>query len=184
VDQVPVKTYFVIGPESSGTRVTTTILMSAGCVGDDMHSQRLDRFINSDTGLMDEFAEADMLVVRRSVPHGGPHLYPELGEIAAKFEALGPVLPVICVRDWYANVRSKIQRGHQKNREDGYNALQKEVECISRFLVGWYKPFYIFNTSLLFGDPWRALCGLMEYTGLQFPPRLESTIFNADAQYE
>jgi LPS sulfotransferase NodH len=37
------RAFLVLGPESSGTRLMTKLLMVAGCYGDDGHVQRLDR---------------------------------------------------------------------------------------------------------------------------------------------
>lgn len=49
----------VLGPEASGTRLVTRILIAAGCMGDGGHDQRLDW----------EPPTADLIVWRRSLPH-------------------------------------------------------------------------------------------------------------------
>lgn len=56
------KKILVIGPEHSGTRYMTEVLVKAGAYGDYTHKQRMDdRKIPTDK---------EIVVLRRSVPHG------------------------------------------------------------------------------------------------------------------
>lgn len=53
------RAFLVLGPERSGTRLTTKILMAGGCIGDDGHDQLWDKTRPTD----------DLIVWRRSIPH-------------------------------------------------------------------------------------------------------------------
>lgn len=52
--------FFIMGPESSGTRMLTQAFIRVGCYGDGGHNQKLDHSIPI----------KDKIVWRRSVPHG------------------------------------------------------------------------------------------------------------------
>ena len=48
----------------------------------------------------------------------------------------------------------------------------------------YMKQFYMFNTSQLFTHPERALKGLSDWTGLEFPiEKIKEILFDADSKY-
>lgn len=98
------KAYFVLGLESTGTRLLTRCLMEAGAYGDSGHEQRLDEL-----GFKGHSHEK--IVLRRSIPHAGN--YPEITSIIHKMQAAGyDVIVLITCRDLYCTEQSQIRHGH------------------------------------------------------------------------
>ncbi|KKN84449.1 hypothetical protein LCGC14_0289110 [marine sediment metagenome] len=92
------RAYLVLGPESSGTRMMTEILIAAGCVGDPGHDQHFDQ----------EFPTEETIVWRRSVPHGGE--WPPLDLMIHRLKQSGyAVFAVVTMRDWTAMARSQVE---------------------------------------------------------------------------
>lgn len=127
------RAYFVMGPESSGTRITTRLLVAAGCWGDDGHPQRLDNFA---------FMRApDLIVLRRSVPHATQ--WPPIAEIvglmrAAKYEVYG----IVTTRDMFCMVSSQVRVGHVpapahawRNIRFAYKHIFKEIDEVGIWYV-------------------------------------------------
>src|SRR5258708_1012665 len=98
------KSFLVVGPESSGTRMVTDALIKAGVVGQSGHTHEMDD--------LDFFGRPDQIVLRRSVPHGG--LWPDLSRIVRRMTEAGYVVsPVVTYRDKDFCVRSQLRVGHQ-----------------------------------------------------------------------
>ena len=95
--------YLVLGPESSGTRLMTRILIAAGCAGYDGHDQVFDTAL--------PIADGRPIVWRRSVPHRRE--WPEIGWMLRLLCEQGytPRI-VVMARDWYAMARSQASAGH------------------------------------------------------------------------
>ena len=109
------RAYFVMGPESSGTRVMMRLLLAAGCWGDADHPQRLDNL---------KFVTApDRIVFRRSVPHAME--WPPIAEIVGKMQAAGyGVTAVVTTREWNAMMKSQVRAGHVPNLPQAMSHLQ------------------------------------------------------------
>ena len=67
------KAILVLGPESSGTRLATRILIIAGYAGTAAHVQRLDWWTPDDA------RSTERIVWRRSMPHD--RLWPDIGQM-------------------------------------------------------------------------------------------------------
>lgn len=90
------RSYLVLGPESSGTRMMTEILIAAGCDGDAGHEQRWDT----------ESPTSDRIVWRRSAPHGGG--WPNIDGMVWELRRLGySVFAIVLNRDWTAMAKSQ-----------------------------------------------------------------------------
>lgn len=89
------KAFLVIGPESSGTRVTTKVLIENGCFGSDKHFQPMDGF--RDPSLLDPY---DFVVIRRSVPHN--KYYPDMNRIYDYYGRAGfeYIHTIVTTRHW------------------------------------------------------------------------------------
>jgi hypothetical protein len=98
--------YFVMGAESSGTRMMTEAIVRAGAFGDSGHEQRLDDL---------SFAgRPDRLVLRRSIPHGGS--LPPLAELVGRLRRAGyRVIPLLMVRDGDCSAASQVAAGHSRD---------------------------------------------------------------------
>lgn len=167
------KAFIVVGPESSGTRITTKILVKSGCFGDDGLEQRLDEVVRSGVPF-----EQPRIVIRRSVPNGeDPE--PDIDHVRHVFEENGyKTYFILTVRDWYANYKSNVSYGFTEKL-----SLQKLVKGWV-WLVGKVKPpFFFFNTSLLFKDPEAALQSLEWFVSFPINREIVSEIFDADKKH-
>ena len=116
------RAYLVVGAESSGTRMLTSILIAGGCTGSPEHFQPYDR--NPPT--------ADRIVWRRSIPHAGT--LPQIGDMAKYLEGLGYVVTAIFItRDWHATIHSQLKGAqHAKTAAD---AVQNIVNAYAYSLA-------------------------------------------------
>jgi hypothetical protein len=100
------RAFLVLGPESSGTRLLTSLLIAGGCAGDATHFQPFD---NRD------FGNADPIVWRRSYPWSIRRLWPDLGaDLLPRLERGGFTVQraVVTMRDWYALAKSQVRHNH------------------------------------------------------------------------
>lgn len=110
--------FIVTGSESSGTRLLTQIMINAGCTGDAGHSQKID----------DETPTADLIVIRRSMPHSGKWI--NLFEIAERMKSLGYVIHyLIIIRDWHATASSQM-KNHVETYAQGLTNIKKAYRSI------------------------------------------------------
>jgi hypothetical protein len=136
--------FFVLGPESSGTRMMTQAFLSLGMYGSGGHSQKLDR---------EGFSGGHQRIVfRRSVPHGGK--MPKIAELIRRMESAGyTVRPIVIVRDKDMCAQSQVKNHHAKTVESARERIKKAVEHIYRELaasgkspnVVFYEPFVKFK---------------------------------------
>lgn len=120
------RAFFVVGPESTGTRVLTRLLIANGCYGDGGHEQRIDLEIGSHSS---KFREYSMIVYRRSVPHDGDS--PPIRWIISRLRAAGfRVLVLLTVRDFYCTTQSHILRTHAKDEESAFQRISSAYNWI------------------------------------------------------
>jgi hypothetical protein len=136
--------FFVVGPESSGTRMMTQAFLSLGMYGDGGHKQRLDK-----EGFKDGHK---MLTFRRSVPHGQG--MPRIAKLVAKMERHGYMVhPIVIVRDKDMCIKSQVKNHHVASAKESRQAIRKSVEHIYREFaqagktphVVYYEPFVKFK---------------------------------------
>lgn len=108
-----------MGPESTGTRVLTQILISAGCAGDGGHEQRFDQHIPEPSKV-----ESD-IVWRRSAPHFNSEEMPLLDEMNKKLGGYS-VEVLITSRSMYPTAMSQMR--HRKSLD----TLEKAYKRINR----------------------------------------------------
>jgi hypothetical protein len=98
--------YFVLGPESSGTRMLTKAFCTLGIYGDFRHKQRMDDL---------NFAQTpDKIIFRRSLPHG--ENWPAIADTINLMKQAGyqVIVPILILRDKDATVKSQIRHAHAK----------------------------------------------------------------------
>lgn len=126
------KLILVLGPRSSGTRIFTKLLISAGVVGDGDNGQRLARISPYDSGHSEpgtrEEAESMLqgngyCVLRRSFPHGMG--WPDPMVDAEAFKQIGSDLACafLMQRDVYAMCQSMVIQGHEPTFESAFSSL-------------------------------------------------------------
>jgi hypothetical protein len=130
--------YFVMGPESSGTRMMTQAFCSLGIHGDFDHGQRLDNL---------EFSgQPERIVFRRSFPHGDD--WPDPADLVRRMQAAGyEVVPVLMIRDLIANIDSQVRSGHAATHRIAHDSVVHAYQLIHTGLaeVGLYPAVVCFE---------------------------------------
>jgi len=124
------KAFFVIGPESSGTRLVTKIFLHMGCYGDDGHNQRLDSML---------FPEDRDIVLRRSIPHRG--VFPDINRIYDMMCKTHDTSVIITMRSLYPMIRSQINASHVVDINHAKRNITHALYDISRFIYFINPPF-------------------------------------------
>src|SRR6266540_4276722 len=105
------RAYLVLGPESSGTRFVTKLLIDAGCLGDGDHEQRLDKPGDQSRELLEEALlphDETPIVWRRSYPHGGQWV--DISQAVGQLRRKGyDVHAVVTTRDWFPMIQSQLK---------------------------------------------------------------------------
>ena len=133
--------YFVIGPESSGTRMLTKAFCTLGIYGDFKHKQRMDDLDFSKT--------PDRIVIRRSLPHGDA--WPAIADLVNLMKQAGYniIVPLLIVRDKDATIKSQLRHAHAKAVPEARANIQFSIDHTMRELANvglWpvvvtYEPF-------------------------------------------
>lgn len=141
------RAFIVVGPESSGTKLLTRILIGMGCWGDDGDAQRLDKGFPSE-GI-------DCIVWRRSFPC--LKQWPILSKIFRNLLNTGfdKVTCFVTSRDWTAMASSQVKRGHVATIKQAEINIQRAYLDIFRALDMWCgNPFEIVNYEALVARPY------------------------------
>lgn len=162
------RAFFVLGPESSGTRLATEILINAGCHGSSDHIQPLD-----DPQFDLATIPIDTPVVwRRSFPHNN-----EIPNIADMLDRVEPrrVKAIVTVRDWYSVQQSQVrdaQHASTVQQADGNIAIAYRL--IFSVLNNCYGVQFrvLAYESLILHE--QAQTRFLESLGLTVPTRLVS----------
>jgi len=130
------RAFFVIGPESSGTRMMTQAFISSGAYGDGGHAQKLDK---------DGFNEGHKLIVlRRSVPHGVN--MPPITKLINRMQNSGyKVIPIVILRDKDKCAQSQVKRGHASNLKGATTSIERAVDHIYNHLSNFSMPFHVIH---------------------------------------
>lgn len=170
------KCYLVYGPESSGTRLLTRIILACGALGDGQHQQRLDDMAEQARVA----ATATRCVFRRSLPHGGKWtiVKDELAEFIAagyKFEAF------VLTRDWHSSIKSQIKQNHVSDESQALANLRHAYPHILGQLVSLGITYTIVNyESIIYEDDFaRRFCERHNIG----TPMLEERITNENAKW-
>lgn len=121
------RAFFVIGCESSGTRMMVESLVSAGVFGDNEHEQMLDN--------LNFHNRPDLIVFRRSVPH--EDRWPPLNALYNLIAAAGyEVVPFIMWRQEKYLVLSQTERGHVLSKDKAKEHINRAYNHIVKFAQG------------------------------------------------
>lgn len=112
------RAFIVLGPESSGTRLFTSILIAGGCHGSVEHVQPMD---DPDY----DISPYDNVVWRQSVPHNGQDL--DLQSLVDRLNRQGArAISVLSVRrDLDCNAKSQVAWGHAPDYETAKERIIK-----------------------------------------------------------
>lgn len=128
------KAFFVMGPESSGTRMMTEAFISLGIYGDNTHLQRLDT---------EGFNKGhEIIAFRRSVPHGD--IMPAISKLISRMESREyQIYPIVILRDKDMCAKSQVKNGHSKNTNAAKQSIAKAIDHIYKELSLANKPPYV-----------------------------------------
>lgn len=127
--------FLVIGPESSGAKLVTSILIAGGCIGSSEHEQPFD----------DEPFHGDKVVLRRSVPH--------LLNWSSVDEAIDKCVSedydykvIVCTRDTTCMAKSQVARGHVGDIERALDNIAQAYQIIFNTI---HRPVLVSYESLV-----------------------------------
>lgn len=130
------KAFFVIGPESSGTRMMTQAFIACGAYGDGGHKQKLDS---------EGFGSGRKLIVlRRSVPHG--MVMPKIAKLIQKMHKQGyQTIPVVILRDKDKCAASQVKNHHAKNIQEAKDGIKQAIGHIYHQLANFQSPVHVIH---------------------------------------
>lgn len=178
------KLFFVVGPESSGNRLTTRILCESGCFGDYDHYQRLDEyFYGKINNIKDIMGDNKTIVFRRSIPHGDNWI--KFEDIFYKFKDF-KINIIIPIRNLYELCKSKINNNGKSTMLESYNSVIYELNhLMSQMQKFPENNYYYFNTSFLFKCPDISLNSLSNWSGLSIDhSKILSFVYDADKNHQ
>ena len=138
------RAFFVIGAESSGTRVLTRAFISAGCWGNGGHVQRLDARPKFDVF-------PDLIVFRRSLPHfHGASRWFDVGEIQENIKNAGYELTTVAIMRDPAITALSQTRDNQ--HADTLKEAEANIEKATRIIGLFADEFIHYHTFVT--DAW------------------------------
>lgn len=121
----PYRAYLVLGGESTGTRLMTSILVRCGCAGNDGHEQYLDDGAKRQQAIL--ASNRQPFVWRRSIPHSKQWVDIEK-RLIHPLTLLIPqeeICIIVMTRNWLAAAKSAVNAGHVHNIGQAIANLQK-----------------------------------------------------------
>jgi len=173
-DQRCKRACLVLGPENSGTRLWTRILMACGCYGDGTHMQRID---------MQGIPEGEPLLVwRRSLPHAGQ--WPDLLQMVQRLRdrRFREVQALVCTREWSAVMCSQVANGHVQDAWQAEANLRVAYPYAFDRLRGAGVPYVMGSYEALVQHGEAMLAPLLERLGLASQGDLEELV-DQNAKY-
>jgi hypothetical protein len=157
------RAFLVYGPESSGNRLVTRLLVACGCYGDGTHTQRLNEG-PPDTDLD--------IVWFRSVPYARvwPNLVDQIDQV--KRYGYEPII-LILSRDVYATAQSQIRVGHAKSLEAAYRSIQAAYKIIFDAITHHNVDYVMVSYESLFVRQSEYLGWLLDYLELELQQPIE-----------
>lgn len=162
----------VYGPESTGTRLLTRILIAAGCYGDGTHGQRLDTHIPDDE---------PYIAWRRSFPHA--RRWPDIERMANRLrEKDYHIITYVTMRDWYPAAMSQMRRGYASDVKQSLANMQNAYALIFSKLNKLNIPCIVFSYDALVSHPDQYLKKSLSMVGLE-PPKDFEPIRDGNIKY-
>ena len=165
---------FVFGPESSGTRLMTRLLILAGCWGDADHSQRLDVSPPPD--------DVNLVVWRRSVPHAARWF--SIDNLISHLEPHGftRFQAVVTARDLHAMSHSQVAAGHVPSVQAARTNIQRAYTHIFSQLAKRSIPHILVTYEGLTTRPRETLRWLTSALDLTLPAVIPE-IYNGNEKW-
>jgi hypothetical protein len=176
------KAIFVFGPESSGTRMVTRMILDAdGVVGSAEDIQPMDQ-----PGFDYEIPRnADVFVLRRSFPHN--NVWVNIMAMATKARSAGYVpIAVVTTRDWIPMQQSAFKKHVKpfgKTMAEGIRNIQKAYVRIFAGLDQAGVPFQVVSYEAVIAHPDKIMDWLCQFLGLTHKGGLSFAITNENEKY-
>lgn len=149
------KAFLILGPESSGTRLVTRILIGAGCLGSSEHLQPFDHEIPSNR---------ELIVWRRSFPHKGQ--WPNVPSLISTLQWRGyHVVGVVTLRDFSCMAKSQVRTHRPDTLREAISNIRKAYVTI--FTGLGKNPFFTVSYEELILRPALALESTCKLLGLE-----------------
>ncbi len=151
----------VTGPESSGTKLLTRILIEMGYIGQNTHGQLLDRFFEQKLPLDNKYD----FVFRRSVPHATEYVdYEDIKNWAIDNQF--QFKTIITLRNYIPCLKSKKYAEHPEPATQ--QTLTKQLSYIFNHSY-ILRPFLVIPTSFLTYAPERSLTEISSFLNKKIP---------------
>lgn len=176
--------HLVLGPESSGTRLVTRILIKAGAYGHDTHEQSLDW--NPPPHQGSHNLQPEELVWRRSLPHD--NLWPDLAGMVRELRREGYLVRAIFTdREDEAMAKSQV-REHCSRIEVAHNHIERARQTMETFEGASGCPVTHVQYEQLIAHPLDMVMAIIDRMGLQHK-KVEAIVgslnlYNANAAYD
>lgn len=164
------RSVLVIGPESSGTKLVTQILVANGCAGTFTDSQPW-----FPKGNLPVRGRWECFVTRCSLPHGDVWYEPRV--LIRRFEANAVVLTV---REKTAMVRSQVNRGHVRSEAKALERIAKAFRVMAQ-VPAYCEDVYVMPYEALVLSPEVVQKGLLAWLGL--PQRHVIDVYDGDSKH-
>jgi hypothetical protein len=161
------KAYFVVGPEGSGTKLTTKILVYAGCQGQFSHTQETD---TDDKNVLANIPPPNSpFVIRRSIPHGC-FVEIDLEKIKQQLVDAGyEVFFIITYRNWYGMLCSNY-KGKDAHTDTEEHANLKTViaykSIFKQLIENNINDFLISSFDIKVQNPSMCINKFLNFIGL------------------
>lgn len=172
----PDTAYFVIGAESSGTKMVTKLLMQAGVYGTDEHDQFIDQAIGNKER-MDRYVSGEpLVVVRRSWPHGG-----EEPDVKGIYDALTEegytVMFVVTTRSYPTMIESQIEfEQHAPTRARALENISDAYLGIFYWIRRLKAPYIMVSYGDMARNKTATLHWMLNALNLGYKPGMEDVI--------
>lgn len=163
--------FLILGPESSGTRLVTRILINNGCHGSDEHIQPFDS---------EPFNGLSPVVLRRSIPHYREWLNVESDGILRKFDGYDLIV-IVTTRDHHAMISSQVEVGHAETYHKAQENIAAAYDQIFSFIKEHDLKYVISSYESLIYEPVEAQKRLVDSLGLTFTEAV--TITNENTKH-
>lgn len=170
----PHDAFIVVGPESTGTRLVTRLLISAGCAGTGEHVQVWDSSLPSP----DRNGAA---VWRRSIPHN--RKWPSLVDMQRTLLAQGyrTIRVVVTCRDWHATQESQVKARHVPHQHAARKNIQRAyLHIFTQIAAGSMSFVVVPLEALALGGP-SAVRAMLALLGL--PPKGGESVRNPNQKH-
>lgn len=173
------RAFLVVGPESSGTRFLTGLLIDGGCKGNDTHAQLFDQW---------KFDNHDPIVWRRSFPWTVHHWWPNIElDLVKPLRTYGytEIMILVTSRDWFALWQSQAdpKNRHAPNEAEALRNISLAYQEIFRQLSVVGLPFLVvhYEALIVYGE--RAVRPLLRKLGLNADAPLRPIDGTSNARY-